>query len=194
MTRLTRLAAALAFAGAAFLATAPAYAASVTLCEFDQASKASGPRRVVNPNTGDAYVTNGQGCALILYSDVGYFQSQGWTLGTPYIAQSNQGNVQTGGLTFVLPAGTIIRDIIWQEVSNVTPTGGIRMGTTSGGSQVVAGFALAASSLVSTPEVSMLERVFPTTTSILTPTTLYVTPVTSWAGSAVDVTVIYGYF
>jgi hypothetical protein len=194
MTRLTRLVAALLLGAAAFLATVPAYAATVNMCAPDEANKASGPRRYVNPNTGDSFITSGAGCAFVSYADVGWALSQGFSYAAPYVSQSAQGNVQNGSLSITIPGNAVIRDIIWQEVSNVTPTGGIRMGITSGGAQVVAAFALAASSLVYTPEVSLLWRLQLATTSVLTPTTLYVTPVTSWAGSAVDVTVVYGLF
>jgi hypothetical protein len=171
-----------------------AHANSISLCAPDASGASSGSRRVVNPSTGNAYITNSFGCLSVQYADVGYFLSQGFALNAPYFSLGAQFSNATPYPVLFLPAGAVIRDIIWQEVSAVSPTGGMQLGTTSGGTDVMASFALAANSLVSTPEVSMLKRVFPTTTSILTPTRLYPAATTTLAGSAVNVTIIYGLF
>jgi hypothetical protein len=76
---------------AAGLAVAPqrANAAATVLCAPTVPDAASA-RRVVNPNNAaqtignGIYQLNGQGCAIVCQSDVGYFLNQGFSPGAPF--------------------------------------------------------------------------------------------------------------
>lgn len=165
----------------------PAQAASVVLCS-PTTTTSGGSKRVVNPNTSNAYTLSSVGCALIAAADVGYFQSQGYSLDTPMRSMTIAG--QTAAFTMTLPAGAIIRDIIAQETSGASVTGGLKIGTTAGGTDVATGMLLPASTVIITPEVSMSKRVF----SATAPQTLFVGAVSSFNSSAVNLTVVYEFF
>lgn len=183
MLRTIGFAAALALIGLAV----PAQAASVVLCSPPSPS-ANGSKRVVNPNTTTAYTLNALGCGVIASADVGYFLSQGFIVDSPSRSMTIAG--QTAAFTMTLPAGTIIRDIIAQETSGASVTGGLKIGTTAGGTDVATGLLLGASTQIIVPEVSMSKRIFSPTA----PQTLFVGAVSSFNSSAVNLTVIYEYF
>lgn len=164
----------------------PSFAASAQLC--GPAGDNTGSRRVVNPNTNVAYTMDGRGCAVVDSADVGWFQSQGYVSIAPFRSVTAKG--QTAAFTMILPPGTFIRDIIAQETSGATVTGGLKIGTTAGGTDVVSVLALTSLNLVTTQEVSMAKRVFSSTA----PQTLFVGAVSSFNSSAVNLTVIFGYF
>jgi hypothetical protein len=179
----------LAAVALAFVVTSilPAQASSVWLCI--PVTNSAGSKRVVNPNTTNAYVTNGRGCALIGSADIGYFQSLGYAqVGT---FQAIVALAQTTSFSMILPAGTFIQDIISQETSGAAITGGIKIGSTSGGSDVLAGMTVSASTLNMATDVSMSKRVF----SATAPQTLFIGTVqNSFNSAALNLTIIYGYF
>ena len=83
----------------------------------------------------------------------------------------------------VLPAGVMLRRIYFRNRTANAVTGGIRIGTSAGGTQIVTAQAIAANAIVS---------VLPTIENYqATAQTLFVEAVTAWNGAQVDVFVQY---
>jgi hypothetical protein len=188
-TRKLLIAAALAVA--ALLPAKYAEAASAQLCT---PSAQSGSKRIVNPNTNAVYQTNGRGCAVFQGADVGYFQSQGFSVGPDGgVAIIYTTGVATGTTDFTIgsiPAGAYIKEIVYSNAVASAVTGGISIGTTANGTDVVAAQAVGSSALTFTPNASILKQVFSTTAS----TPLHAAAVTAWNSTNVTITVTYGWF
>lgn len=84
--------------------------------------------------------------------------------------------------TFVVPAGYVIESIAFQNTTANAVTGGVKIGTTNGGTEVVAAQAVGANALDTVPGANVLKRVFTTSAA----TTLYVQAVTAWASASVN--------
>ncbi|MCH7939270.1 MAG: hypothetical protein IID13_05950 [Candidatus Marinimicrobia bacterium] len=82
-------------------------------------------------------------------------------------------------LTAVVPAGYRIRSIIVEETAGNAITGGLKIGTSAGGAQVVNAQAVGASALV---DCALGARLF----SLTTAQTLYVEDVTAWNSASID--------
>lgn len=91
---------------------------------------------------------------------------------------------KTAAFQVVVPKYHRIAAITLLESNGAAVTGGINIGTTNGGSDVVAAHALGANGFV---EANVLKRIF----SASADTTLYVTAVTSWNGAAVTLGLLY---
>jgi hypothetical protein len=168
-----------------------AQAAAVWLCAPEAVASAAA-RRVVNPNTNNAYGLNAAGCALIQQADIGYFQTQGFTSGPGQNAILFTTGVATGTTNFVigtLPAKSYIQQIIFSNAAAAAVTGGISIGNTPNGVNIVAAQPMALSSDVAVPQASILLPV-PSTSGAAT--TLNMAAVTAWNNANVTVTVIYG--
>jgi hypothetical protein len=195
-SKIRSLAASLLFAVAlvAPLAILPARAASVVMCAPTESGKPEGPRRVVNPNTNNAYGINSAGCLVVQAADIGWFVSQGFTVGSPYAAVTLSGITVTNAGPLTIPVGTFIRDIIVQETSGSAMSGLLRVGTTSGAGNILSGsvfIAALSTTVVSDAAFATAGRVFATSSA----TNLYLTAASGTFGSAsLAVTVIYGYF
>jgi hypothetical protein len=165
----------------------PAQAGGAWMCR--PITPASGEaKRVVNPNTSNAYTTNGRGCAVIANADIGFFLSQGYQF-DPFSLNGNQviANTQIGSL----PAGAYIDSIIVQETSGGAVTGGLDIGTATGGTQIVSALTCGASCLVSVADTAILKRVFSSTA----PTAVWVQAHTNFtSGPAINVTIHYSFF
>lgn len=85
--------------------------------------------------------------------------------------------------TLVIPAGHSIRQLDIIETANAAVTGGIKVGTTDGGIDVVVALPVAGLSLQSVLDATLLKRVF----SLTSNTTLHVQTVTLWNGASVNV-------
>lgn len=187
---------ALLLAAAALAFSAPAFAASQSLCAPDAAAGATGARRVVNPTTNAAYSLNSNGCGIFAQADIGYFLTQGFSPGPDHnTIIFTTGALPASGttdipLTVPVPAGTYIQMLIWQNTTANAVTGGMSLGTTANGTDVVAAQALAANALVFTTDALLLKRVFSATAG----TTLHMAPVTSSNTSNITLTIVYGYF
>lgn len=178
--------AAAAIAALSFAET-PVYAASARMCAPVR-SGAAITSRVTNPNTSTSYNLDGRGCALMSPLDTGYFAAQGFIndprvlIGYQVIKNTNIGS---------LPAGAYIDSITVQETSGAAITGGIDIGTATGGQQIVAAGTCGASCLISIPDVSMLARVFSSTA----PTAIWVQAHTNFTDApAINVTIHYSFF
>jgi hypothetical protein len=89
-------------------------------------------------------------------------------------------------ITASIPAGYCIDDVFIQETANNAVTGGLRIGTTNGGNEVVASIAVGALSFTRTLPGGL------TTSGPFSPTaaqTIYIQAVTAWNGAIVDIVI-----
>lgn len=182
----------IAAALALFALAAPAEAATQFLCGPDIAGGIQGPRRVTNTastaSPQPTYGLNSAGCALINQADVGFFLSQGYTPGSSEQTILFTTGVATGTTDFVIgnvPANYYITEIVYSNSTANAVTGGISIGTTANGTDVVAAQAVGANALTFTPNASILKQPFSTTA----PTPLHAAAVTAWASANVTITV-----
>ena len=85
--------------------------------------------------------------------------------------------------TLVLPAGVMLRRIYFRNRTANAVTGGIRIGTSAGGNQVVSAQAIAANAVVSIlPTIEHYQAAAQT---------LFIEAVTNWNNADVDVLVTY---
>lgn len=140
------------------------------------------------------YTLNGQGCTIAQQQDIGWFLAQGFTAGPPFgpnvLYTTGVWTGTTSLLAGTLPAGTYVQHIIFSNSTANAVTGGIAVGTTSGGTDVVAAQACAANCLVYVTDANILKRIF----STANPQPIYVSPVTAGNNANVTVTIVYGYF
>lgn len=89
----------------------------------------------------------------------------------------------TGNTTAVIPAGFVILQIVIENTTANAVTGGIKIGTTNGGTEVVVALAVSANSLQAVPDATLLKSVF----SMSTDTTLYIQTVTLWNSASLNI-------
>lgn len=177
---------------AAGLAAQPAAALNTLMCAPEQ-SVGSNQRQVTNPISGVTYNLNGQGCAVMAAADAGYFLTQGFSQQAPYQKIEFTTGVATGTTDFVIgsiPAGAFIRDILYSNATANAVTGGISIGTTANGTDVVAAQTCGANCLTFTTDALLLKRPFSSTVA----TPLHAAAVTAWASANVTITIIYGFY
>lgn len=196
MTRLLTalFAAALALA---VLAPAPVSASSQIMCQGDVSGASTGSRVVVNTSstaaTQPSYTLNSQGCALIAQADVGFFLSIGFTQPGPLVSSIFTTGVLTGTTAVQMPSlppSAYIREIIVQNTTANAVTGGVDIGTTSGGADVVSALTCAATCLTFVADSALLKRVF----SLTAQQALFVLGHTAGNSANLTITVVYGYF
>ena len=85
--------------------------------------------------------------------------------------------------TVVIPAGYSILQIIVENTTANAITGGLKIGTTTGGTQVVVALAVAANSIQAILDATILKRVFSRTAN----QTLYVQAVTAWNSANLNI-------
>lgn len=171
----------------------PAHAATQMLCSPDVAGGVQGPRRVTNTastaSPQPTYGLNSAGCALINQADIGFFMSQGFTPGSSEATILYTTGVIASGTTDLVignvPANYYIAEIVYSNAIAAAVTGGISIGTTANGTDVVAAQAVGSSALTFTANASILKQPFSTTVS----TPLHAAAVTSWNGANVTITV-----
>lgn len=182
---------------ATFALAMPAQAATQMLCSPDVAGGVQGPRRVTNTastaSPQPSYQLNAAGCAIVNQADIGFFLSQGFTPGTSEGTILFTTGVATSTTDFVigiLPANTYITEIIYSNSVAAAVTGGISIGTTANGVDVVAAQAVGSSALTFTPNASILKQPF----SLTAATPLHAAAVTAWNSANVTITVKYASF
>ncbi|MEK6879158.1 MAG: hypothetical protein AABY22_06090 [Nanoarchaeota archaeon] len=89
----------------------------------------------------------------------------------------------TSNTTIVIPKGHVIIDIIIENTTANIVTGGIKIGTTSGGIDVIVALPVGANSLSTVLSADILKRVF----SKSSDQTLYVETVTLWNSSNLNI-------
>ena len=187
MIRLSRILAGALLALALLTPVTPADAAQIAVCRGAAAGASPGPGRWVAAS-GTTYSINVTGCTLISPVDLGSALSGGFVLRSQIF--SAVANALTAAGTVVIPGGTYIDRIIIQETSGASITGGLKIGTTSGGTQVATGLVCASSCLTWVPDVSISTRIFASTA----PQTLFIDAVSSFNSGRVNVTVVYGFW
>jgi hypothetical protein len=187
-----------AIAALAFVAPRPADAAQALLCQPDVSGASSGSRTVggtLSPvPSGTVYVLNSFGCALIQQADIGYFLSQGYTQSSSESSIIFTTGVAAGTTDFVigtLPPKALIKQIVFSNAIAAAVTGGISIGTTANGTQVVAAQAVGASTDAAVASYAIVLPV-PFTTGL--GGALHMAAVTAWNGANVTVTVIYSFY
>lgn len=192
--RIAALAAALLLAaGAAYQFSSPADASVTRVCRPAASGASPGPGRWTAPGSGTAYNVDPLGCALISFTDYTDALAAGFRLGpltqsVGLIGVTN--NTVPSPAELVLPPGAFIQGIVVENTTANAVTGGVKIGTTSGGTEVVTALTCGASCLTHVADSAISKRVF----SASTPTTLYITAVTSMNSAVLNVTVTYAYF
>jgi hypothetical protein len=200
-TRLILAASALAAAIALPASEQPARAAFGSyLCAPTLPNSESGMARTIGgANTfvpsGTLYVLNGQGCAFIANQDVGAFQSQGYTGGQNFFSTSLVGLTANTTTTNspTLPAGAYIHNIVIAETSGTAVSGGVKIGSTAGGTDIVAAQAVAGNALVTITDASLLKRSFGTGPAPAAQQ-IFFGAVTAFSPSVLNVSIMYSLF
>jgi len=94
----------------------------------------------------------------------------------------------TSNTTTSIPANCYIDSIFIKNTTANAVTGGIRIGTTDGGTDVVIALAVGANAILVIPAATLLKQVFSTTA----PQTLYIQTVTLWNSASLNINIIYG--
>jgi hypothetical protein len=182
---------------------APVFAAASTvnqqrmMCQNDVTGASSGARTIGGTlsavPSGSIYTLNGSGCTLVAVGDVAYFLSQGFAFG------AQTGMIQYAGLTSAssatsvligtLPQGAVIQSILLAETAGAAITGGVAIGTTSSGTNIVTAQALGANGLLVVADASVTKIIGSTGTTLANP--VYATCVTSCNAGSVTISIIY---
>jgi hypothetical protein len=93
---------------------------------------------------------------------------------------------QTANDTLVIPAGYSILGISVVNTTANAVTGGIRIGTTDGGTDVVVALATAANAVIGVPDATILKKLFSTSVD----TTLFIQAVVAWNSASVDTNIV----
>jgi hypothetical protein len=171
----------------------------VWLCAPDVAVGPQGPRLVVNTSSTaspqPSYQLNSTGCALFNNADVGFFLSQGFTVGVnENVLQQNA--ITSSGTTSVtttiaLPAYGFIKYIIVEETAGNAVTGGINVGDSGSATRFLSATAVAANANVVVVPTNLNGSA---STGIPTQDTVLINAVTSWNSASLNVSVIVGYY
>lgn len=187
-----------------FLALLPVAASAnvMQVCQGDVSGASTGSRTIGGTlsavPSGTIYVLNGAGCANVLAQDVGYFLSQGYTLpsGLPSL-QIVIPVTATGTTAFQIgtlpPNAAIVGVYASNTDASHAVTGGINIGSTSGGNDIVAGanFAMSTATVAAPTQANIATRLF----SITAGQPIFTNAVTSWnTPTTVTITVSYTYF
>lgn len=92
----------------------------------------------------------------------------------------------TANTTVVIPAGCAIISAIVENTTANTVTGGVKVGTTNGGTEVIVALAVGASALLAVPDATILKSVF----SMSVDTTLYIQTVTLWNSASLNISFV----
>lgn len=194
MTIRNSLLAGAALAAIAF-ASVDANAANVSMCQGDVSGATTGTRTIGGTlsavPSGTLYVLNGQGCGLIASGDVGYFQSIGFTQASSQQSIVFTTGVATGTTDFLigtLPAKAYIQQIIFSNAVAASVTGGISIGSSANGTQIVTAQSVGSSADIAVSAANITLPV--SATGVATP--LHMAAVTAWNSTNVTVTVVYG--
>lgn len=97
-----------------------------------------------------------------------------------YLVISTQAN--NANTTVVIPEGYVILALALQNTNANAVTGGVKIGTTSGATNVVAAQAVGANAIIGVADAALLLKLF----SMTVDQTLFLQPVTSWNGAVVN--------
>jgi hypothetical protein len=97
------------------------------------------------------------------------------------VRNTNTLNVATN-TTIIIPAGMSILQIIVENTTGNALLGGLKIGTTNGGVDVLVALAVSGSSVQAISDAALLKKVFSTTVD----TTLYIQAVTAWNSASLN--------
>lgn len=142
----------------------------------------------VAKGSGTAYTRNSRGCMQISPVDLGDALASGYLVDPP-VSQVFQA-LTTSSVT--IPAAAYIDSITIQEDSGGSFAAGnaMKIGTTSGGTDIVSGAVVAANSIVTVPDVSMKLRAF----SATAPQQIFFNGASYSTGPRYTVTIHWSYF
>lgn len=103
------------------------------------------------------------------------------------ILQDIRLTAQTAANNLALPAGSFIREIRIKNTTANAITGGLKFGSTSGGTDVVTAQAVGASAIVFVTDATLLKRSF----SDSAIQQIFFDAVTSWNSASVQIDVLY---
>lgn len=173
--------------------SAPADAASIVMCRGAAVATATGPARFVAASSGTAYSLDNNGCATFALADIGDAAAQGFAQSGPVRAIVFNVGVATGTTDFIIgniPASAALTGIYWSNSVAAAVTGGVSLGTTANGVDIVAAQACASTCLTFTTDALTLKRVF----SLTAATPIHAAAVTAWNSTNVTITMTYSYF
>jgi len=176
---------------ALFLGASSASAATVLMCNPLLGEQAK--LRQIS-TSGATYMLDGRGCAIVALNDVPYLLAQGFAqIGAQRSIAFNTGVLS--GTTAVqilpwLPAGAFIQQIIVENTTANAVTGGIDIGTTAGGADVVSALTCGANCLTFVADAALLKRVFSKTAQ----QAIFVVGHTAGNNANLNVTIVYGFF
>lgn len=93
---------------------------------------------------------------------------------------------QTANDTVVVPAGFAIQSMTIRNTTANAVTGGVRVGTTDGGVDVVVALATGANAIIGIPDATILLKYFSATVD----TTLYIQAVAAWNSANLDINIV----
>jgi hypothetical protein len=193
-----------ALAATVVLAPVPAFAAAslqVThafICTPEVSVGTAGPRLIVNTSSTaspqPSYQTNSQGCALVATADVGFFLSQGYTIGVNegvQIQNAITANLTGGTSQLLLPAYGFIKYIVIEETAGNAITGGVNIGDAGSATRFGSAVAVGANANVVVVPTNLTGS---SNTGVPTADTVLIAAVTAFNSASINVTVIFGYF
>jgi len=180
-----------------FFAT-PADAASIVLCKAPAPGTGSaGPGRVtmgLSAATGlsNAYQIDRWGCGVFLASDVAEAITNGYIPMGPQRSMIVSGATAATKIGDLPPAAYIVGIVVENETAGSISTvnnAGVKIGTTSGGTDISNGIAVTSWNRASALDASIAKRAFSATQS----TAVWV-DMAAWTSNRVTVTVLYTFF
>jgi hypothetical protein len=163
------------------------------MCRAGAPGTAAGPGRWVAPGSGTTYNVDVNGCILSGIADLGDASSNGFAQEGNQRAFIYNTGVATGTTDFTIgsvPPSAAITGVFFSNSVAAAVTGGISIGTTANGTDVVAAQACGSTCLTFTTDALTLKRVF----SLTAATPLHAAAVTAWNSTNVTITVLYSYF
>ena len=168
------------------------------LCAPEVTVGTAGPRLIVNTSSSatpqPSYQTNSQGCALVASADVGFFLSQGYTIGVNEGVQQQNAitaNLTAGTSQLTLPAYGFIKYIVVEETAGNAVTGGINIGDAGSATRFGSAVAVAANSNTVVVPTNLTGS---SNTGVPASDTVLIAAVTAFNSASLNVTVIFGYF
>lgn len=93
----------------------------------------------------------------------------------------------TAATNFFLPSSAVIREIIASNTTVNAVTGGIKIGTTAGGTDVVTALAVAASANTYVTDANLSKRYFSQSSA----QQIFIDAVTGWNSASVQIDILY---
>jgi hypothetical protein len=141
-----------------------------------------------------AYTLNAQGCALIANADVGFFLSQGYTVGVNEgVLQQNAitANTTSGTSTITLPAYGFVKYIVIEETAGNAVTGGINVGDSGSATRFTSATAVGANANVIVVPTNLNGS---SSTGVPTGDIVLVVCHTACNSGSINISVIFGYY